>query len=420
MEFNNIKKEKIVNTLLEYIIALLIVLNANSVYSHLANIDFHFNILILIFLIIYIIFRFFTTKDKSKIKIKIFYKYFFIYVAYMVIFAIFNKVRDKSFINNFLLIFPIFVFIFLNFKDTIKNIFAKIVDVVVIISIVSLVLYFLFSVIKAFDLKQSVVIDWGNVYKIKSFYHIYFETQSFHGFGLNICRNTGIFVEAPMYSLILTIALAMESFIIKRKKMFIYLILSFSVLTTFSTTGIIAMSLIYVLNFISILVKKQKISKKAKRIMFIIGGILITISLIYFIQRINTESGSIRLDDYKASFKAWLDYPIFGNGYLNSDCIKAYMSSFRIHNMGLSNSFAVLLAQCGIYLFIFYLIPLIYLGKKWIDNKEYEYLFFSLVIVLLFITTIFMYKPIMILIMASGYSQIIKKEGDNNFEKITN
>ncbi len=417
---NNVKKS--LKEILQYVIVILIILNTNSIYAKLTRVNFHFNILLIIVLIAYIFIYFIYKKNLKESLLNIkndiikYHKLIIIYFLYLLIFIIFNNIETMNFITIFAIIFPMYVYI--NIKGKNIEILKKLVNVIVILAIISLLFYTFISVFNVFDMTNTVEIHWEKEIKIKSFLNIYFETQVFNGFGLNIQRNTGIFTEAPMYSLILCISLAIEKFILKRNNKILELILILTIITTFSTTGIIVMSLIYILNIIIKFMEKESINKKIKIFMIIAIVFLLIISVIVFIQRIKTSSGQTRIDDYKASYEAWKESPIIGNGYDNDEIIKSHMSNFRFSNMGLSNSLMTLLAQGGIYLFILYLFPYIYILVMSIKYKQYNIIAFELVIFALFTTTIFMYTQTMNYILALAYSYIINNKEKNKNEEI--
>ena len=69
------------------------------------------------------------------------------------------------------------------------------------------------------------------------------------------------------------------------------------------------------------------------------------ICIILLGNRLKTNSGSVRVDDYKAAFKTWIHGNIInGVGFGNEEAIRNYMSEFRENNKGLSNSLMVILA----------------------------------------------------------------------------
>lgn len=82
------------------------------------------------------------------------------------------------------------------------------------------------------------------------------------------------------------------------------------------------------------------------------------------------------------------------------------MSSFRSDNLGFSNSLFSVLAEGGIMLFILYLVPFIVLIAKIFEQKNNQVAYWGFGIIILFITTIFQDRCIMILILSFGFSNI--------------
>ena len=127
--------------------------------------------------------------------------------------------------------------------------------------------------------------------------------------------------------------------------------------------------------------------------------------------KLSTNSGSIRIDDYKASYKTWIEHGIIlGAGFNNEDAIIENMSKFRKDNQGLSNSTMVVLAEGGIMLFMIYLIPFLLSINYAIKNKNNNILYFDIIILFLFCTTIFAYTALMINILSKGYYIMLKEK----------
>ena len=282
-------------------------------------------------------------------------------------------------------------------------------------AIISLIFYVLGSLTNIIKPNTYVTYDWGQVRTSESYYYLHFNTQRVGTFGLNIWRNTGIFTEAPMYSLILSIALILNMFIIDGKskldKIFSIILLT-TVVSTFSATGLVIVTLSIITKMFLELKNKNNL-KKVCVLLFSI--ILIIISIITVSMRSKMKTGSIRTDDYRASFNAWLDYPIMGNGYNNEAAIKSYMLPTR-EDYGLSNTLGVILAEGGIYLLLFYIFPIMYLIVKYWQNKKYKSVAFYFMFFILIALCIFTYTPLMFLIMAGAYNSVVKRKFKN--EKI--
>lgn len=143
-----------------------------------------------------------------------------------------------------------------------------------------------------------------------------------------------------------------------------------TILTSLSTTGILVSMAICFLRYIINKDKVKMIKLLKILILPVVAVVIFLISYNIFNSKMETSSYSTRIDDYIASYKAFKDKPIIGNGFKNDDAIIKYMSSFRSNNEGLSNSFMVLLAQGGIYMFIIYFIPFINTLYCSIKNKK--------------------------------------------------
>jgi hypothetical protein len=396
--------------IIEYILALFIVLNCNSIFERKMYIDYRFPELILIFsllLFIILIFQIHTTRKFIK-KFVIFLIILFIHLT---IFAIVNLSYDKmiSFIFRFVVFIPCMTACFYLYKVSNKqfSLLYKISNIIYLLGSISLVMWFLCSVLNLFSPNVNTIIDWGEIRLINGYWNIYFETQNISFFSYSGLRNTGIFTEAPMFSLCLIISLLIEMFIRTNVKNHRIIILLIIITTTFSTTGLICSLIMVFLKF--------SFSRKRKTKMYIlinISLIIITIIIIIYIiiimimYKSNTGSYSVRIDDYIAGFKAWADHPIFGNGYGTELAIQQYMSGFRSDNLGFSNSIMNVLAQSGLWLFLAYIVPFCLYIRYSNKKKYFNIAIVGIMIFVLFFTTIFQDRFILLVFMSLGYSFI--------------
>lgn len=407
--------------ILNFLIALFLILNCNTVYTAQVNKNYYFKEILLIIIIIMLLFKI-KNKEIEKIR-KTNLIFLIISFAYLFIFFCLRTTSGSTRIDYMYLFFAIFPLLYFMYSSSrgdnfVKDILQEFTRVVLIISIVSLIFYFLGTILKIIKLTDTITINWGTTRTIKSYYGIHFDIQRQEIFGNTIIRNTGIFTEAPMYNLILTIALAIELFLNQKESKIKVIIFLLTIITTLSTTGIVISIGLIIAKFINGN-KKQKILQYIKILwipLIVIGGAYMV--FIVMGEKKGSASYNTRMDDFKASFLAWQDEPILGNGYKNNESIIQYMSKSRIANTGLSNSMLVLLAQGGIYLSIFYLIPFIKLIKYGLKYKDNNIIIFTITMMILFITTIFLYKPIAINFIAMGYAfnsnQNAKKMEDKN------
>ena len=98
------------------------------------------------------------------------------------------------------------------------------------------------------------------------------------------------------------------------------------------------------------------------------------------------------MDNYRAGFAAWIEKPLLGSGYQNMNDIISHYSSFRLNDIGYSNSIFRVLAQGGLYLFSMYLIPMCKAVKDSIQKKDGRKAAFLLVYLYYFMTTSFPYN----------------------------
>lgn len=399
---------------IQYAMLIILVLTTRSVFAH-TNIDFHFNIIIILLGDNLLLIK--CLKGKIELyRIKKVYVPLMIYYIYILVFMIFNNIGDISnFISTFMIILPSLFLIYYLDKDN-KSIYKTLIsfsNIIIIISIISLIIYILGPLSNILKPTNTFYIDWGKIGNVDSYLNLAFNVQRANVLGVNLIRNTSIFTEAPMYALNLVIALAIQLFLKEKPNKGAIILLMVSVLTTYSAIGIAISTVIFV---ISLLFMKEKDNKEKKKnsmikniFMTLIIIMLIVASIYMYIERKNhTESYNIRLDDFKACFAAWTDNLIFGTGYNSTETIQQHMSSFRLHNTGISNSILALLAQDGIYLALLYLVPTIYILKHYMQMKLYKRVMFILVLIALFITTTFQHTIIMMYFLAFAYVIIFR------------
>lgn len=413
------KKEK-KNYLIDGIITLIaffIVLSSNTVYYTSNQHNYYISELLVCSLSMLVI-ALIAFRKINKNKIGSFMVFYIVYLCVAIIWLLINSsTKIDNFIAIFFVLFGITLFVHKTSEYDLINVFLKkYVNIMCVLAIISLFFYFLGPVLNIVKPTGIEDVNWGGIKSNYSYYNMFFTRQREVFLGNRIFRNTGIFTEGPMYSLSLTISLAIEVFLIKNEKKSKKIILLFTIITTISTTGIIISCLIIFLDYIN---KKNKTTIiRYIKILFlpILILILVIISIYFYNQKADTSSYNTRIDDYIASYSAWKQKPIFGNGYGSSDEIKKYMSSFRDGNKGLSNSIMVVLAQGGIIMLFFYFYTIV----KVLRYKKDKYIVeFLIIMVLLFVTTIFLYMPMLIYFLAIAYSlplksKILNKEAKND------
>ena len=134
--------------------------------------------------------------------------------------------------------------------------------------------------------------------------------------------------------------------------------------------------------------------------------------MILFTDKQSTNSYNIRNDDYSVGFHVFNEYPIFGSGFLNYDIVKKYMSAFRMYNTGLSSSFIIILTQGGIYLTLFYLIPMVINYIKLYSNRKTNIVLFQLMPLQLYLmfSSTYQYSSLMMILLAFDYYILISNK----------
>lgn len=335
-------------------------------------------------------------------------------LSYLLVFLVinYNAVRDTFQFVSVLLLF--FVYASFTPSNNMLSIIKKYSSFIVFLACLSLIFFIFGSLLHIIHTNTSVIVWVNNMPReVESYWYLHYERQFDDTFGLNTFRNTGIFVEAPKYSLNLSIALLYELLGSKRvgnKLSARAWILIITIITTFTTTGITFV--------LAVLVFKILLSESKSRIVHFMKYLTLLCMVFAAIGAINylfhlkaaTDSYDSRIDDYTAGLKAWLKYPLFGSGYMNMQVIHKYMSTFRSKNVGFSNSLFRVLAQGGIYLLILYLLPALKIIIKGIKEKQINLIIFSAAFIYLFVSTSFPYNYITGCILACFWVNAFKKK----------
>lgn len=269
------------------------------------------------------------------------------------------------YIFSYLIIPFILIIIFYDYILTgnIYELFSSLKNIVFILSCISL-FFWIFSILGV-PTNSNIFVTWGEARYIPGYFGLHFISQGrINFFGIDTVRNTGIFVEAPMYAYILVIALSILLFLNKKSKInkMQLIILLITILTTTSSGGIIFMGfvLIYYKSFLS----KNTRSINLKVFLSLLLFLLFLIGSVYilkqkFVDSNWSASGSIRLDDIYAGFMAWKNNLLLGNGLGNYYSILQYMKYLRIVNdlSGYSIGIMQTLSFGGIGLLTFYIMP---------------------------------------------------------------
>ena len=272
-----------------------------------------------------------------------------------------------------------------------QKLFETVENIVLIIASVSLFFWIfgsLLGVLNPSGIEYTTWIVDGRETAINKYYNLYFETQTQNFFGAKIMRNSAIFTEGPMCSFMFCYAIFIELFKKKHTDYKKIILLSIAVLSTFSTTGYVIV--------IAALFIKYMLTRTHNKLEFILRIVLIPVVLIavvivfeYLLEsKLETTSGSTRIDDFVAGLCAWRDQPLMGNGFNNSTSIIQYMSTNRMNNTGLSNSLVQMLAYGGLYIIVPYVGASAYGIYKIARRRDWNEFAFVIMFIIMFIFTI--------------------------------
>jgi len=132
------------------------------------------------------------------------------------------------------------VFVVAYFKNNYKN--QRVVNLLYVVLKLFL-LHGLLSFVLSFIVEDYLVSFTSGHYEAKTLFHVFYYGHEINFNNLlefKLYRNQGLFWEAGVFQVFLNILFFLEAFIIKRSKLLLYLV-SFVILTTYSTTGFIVL-----------------------------------------------------------------------------------------------------------------------------------------------------------------------------------
>ncbi len=284
-------------------------------------------------------------------------------VILLLIYAVASGYKIKKFLVSYVGIFVImFIFAYALYQnEEMKQFLHAFSNVMIAMAVISLICWLFGSVMQILPGRTELTYYWAEKYRVThTYYYIYFENPS-QNIGHESLCNLGVFAEAPGYSGFLTYALLIELILrkgITEKKQRRWTLVRIGILmltlfTTDSTKGIIAVLIALGIEYLSKETKTQ--SKKVLKIIGVIGVIAVAtfVSASLISSKMDTVSGTTRLDDLRSGFLTFVQHPVFGAGYGNVDAIIA--NRLRVsEKKGLSMGLTVLLAYGGLWMFGIY------------------------------------------------------------------
>ena len=295
----------------------------------------------------------------------------------------------------------------LNLRGELQVFLRSFVNLVVLMSILSTCLWVLGPITRIIQPDCMILNTWVSgvtaPYLVPGYRHLLYLVQ-IADIGASVWRNTGIYPEAPMFSFVLSSAYILELCLVERPRRFVIAILVSVIVTSFSTAGLI----VVIVGLVGDYYSHAHADGRGFNLRTLILILLIAAATIIGFQlleaKLSSSSGSTRIDDYFAGYKAWIESPILGHGFNGYESIERYFSMFRGNNTGFSNSPMYLLAIGGIVLFSVYLLGIT--GLLLVDNDKQK--LFGLQFVLIFATTIIATLPLCAIFISYGVAKLIE------------
>lgn len=391
--------------IIEYLLVIFIILECRSVYSVSLDYSIPIDLIVVILTLSLMLCGLFTRRIVITVKSA---KLAIILVTYLMIFFVANVISTSAkydFIYKFLLFLPLITIM----KDTryseniSVDLLKKYAAVMVLLSFASLFFWLFGSTLKVISPSGILHYYWGIERTANSYLGVYIESAKDTFLFTNLYRNNGIFAEAPMHSLNLTLALGINLFICDSKSSKIFSVKNtIIILTVLSSLSMTGLSVIIAAIMAKVFFEEEK-GKSIKRVAVIIAIIAVGILSQGLIDlKSDTNSYLVRMNDYYVGFKAWMDNFFFGGGYGIRNYMN-YLESWRSFNTGYSNSLFWILAQGGVYLFLVYFIPSLLAMKRYIQNRDMSKVIFLCLVWYLVFTTSFGYQFILLLLVSYCY-----------------
>lgn len=401
-----------VQTMLEYIVAMLIILDGNSVYRHGVNQNYHLAFLSgIAALCLLLVIR----KGKIIIKDILWAAILEAWVAVYFVFS-FRTLDIENYVSLFILGLPV-IFLLSSMYQKRKEPFQllyRIETILLFLAVASVILWLFGSILRILPHTSSIYLNWGRNKIVNGYFGLCYETALDTTFGIKVYRNSGIFTEAPMHNLWLCIALAIELFLKDKTDLKKAMVFVVTILTTLSSTGLIVAVLCFLMKYWQALKQMKKYLKIA---MGIILAAMVPLVIYYAVRLIQVKSTTVsflmRVQDYSAGFKVWMKYPIFGSGFGNLNSLYGYSYAHMqgLNDRGYSNSVMGLLATGGLWFAVLYL-P----GFWGLLRKEtiavYRTRAFGICYLALFVLTIFFARFMSVLFLGIGLSLLLHPNGN--------
>ena len=396
----------------ECLVAVLLVLNGQSMWSKLETVQGWFSWLILGMIWIAAIGMLYCSKSGTITKRTIFS--IFSIIAYLAVYVCVRPVNINGTLQLVLSVIAISMIVF-GTKD-ISGILQYYRRTIIIIAAISLFFWIFGSMLSYLQPSGEIYSVWtgnGDHVLVKNYYYLYFQQQMSNIKQIDAVRNIAFFCEAPMAAFHFSVAFLIEMFFRKKPSRINIVLLVVATLSTISITGYLVLlagfSAKYLLTH-----SKQKFIHAIKVVSIPVAiGVVMYVMLYLYNLKADSASGYARLNDFAIGYQVWKKHFLFGVGYGNYDEIKKMMPLWRSSNTGFSNSVMLVVDYGGLYFGMAYLFPIVKGMIGAVKYKKYNNLSFLLIFTCIFIVTNIPFIYLTLLIVLSQLEKTMKYSEDN-------
>ena len=390
-----------IKTLVEYVLLLLVIIQCHSMFSQAAGgIDWLW--LLVPLMAIHIILQLLDQPlTKSFVNSLFIFLGGYYFIQALLLALNLGANINREFISLNLLTMPLsIVLLSLQvYRGEWRTFLKRFNYIVAVMATVSLFFWLFGSMLHILRPTGVVANQWADGAPATHYFRLYFETQRLTVLNTVITRNTGIFVEGPIWNLILCLAFMIEFFLLEKIGKLRLVLFIVTIATVFSTTGIYVVGLSIIAYFFILREARYKF------LMIPLLTVVLYILSTALEEKSATNSASIRLDDYYAGWATWRERWLSGWGERGLLRIQDHMNSMIRPNLGYSNSFFVVLAKGVILQGITNILPIL-VAIVW-PKVERQIRVCALLLLLLLLTTIFNNTALYCLAIAMCYAGAI-------------
>lgn len=295
-----------------------------------------------------------------------------------------------SFLYVFLVLFPFFMLYFATRgKGQMLSLLYKFEVITLVSAVISLFFWLFGEILDVIPYLNKVTYEWGGQTNNENYFFLHFGAQG--------TRNCGLFVEAPMFNMVLCTSLLIELFLKPKMKMGYVVLLIVTILTSRSTTGqLLIMGALFVKYFV---LSERKLSVWAK-IGLALGTVVVAAVVLYvgfaiMKEKSGGDSFAVRAAFMLKELMKFKSSPIWGVGHLT--CLD-----------GTSNSFTLTLAEGGLLQMLINALPILWIPwkvSKESGQKEFKY--FAWFFFYLFAITAVPYNQITGMMIGFGFAYML-------------